>query len=290
MLEGDGAVIEARQRDVAGLPVRRVLPSARRRMVGPFIFLDEMGPVTLAPGDGIDVPAHPHIGLATVTYLFDGAMRHRDGLGTDQMIGPGEVNWMVAGRGLSHSERSDAASRAAVETVWGLQTWVALAEAAEDTAPFFEHFDAGALPEVRDGGVTLRVLLGEAYGETAPARVFSPMFYVAADLDAGARLPLEATYKERAIYIARGRISVGADEHEAGRLVVLAPEAMPAVTAVEDSRVMLLGGAPVGKRLIWWNFVASDQARIDGAKAAWRAGDFALPPGDDAEVIPAPPD
>ncbi len=290
MREGDGAVIEARRRDVAGLPVRRVLPAARRRMVGPFIFLDEMGPVTLAPGAGIDVPAHPHIGLATVTYLFDGSLRHRDSLGSDQMIGPGDVNWMVAGRGITHSERSDDAARADHETVWGLQTWVALPDNAEDRAPLFEHFDAGSLPEITGNGVVLRLILGEAYGETAPARVFSPLFYMAGELEAGARLPLETDYKERALYVADGQVSVGRDDHDAGRLVVLAPGTAPAVTAVTDSRVMLLGGAPVGPRLIWWNFVASTQDRLDTAKAAWRAGDFALPPGDDAETVPAPAD
>ena len=287
---GETRVIEARRRDVAGLPVRRVLPSARQRMVGPFIFLDEMGPVTLGPGSGVDVPAHPHIGLATVTYLFEGSLRHRDSLGTDQGIAPGDVNWMVAGRGISHSERSDDAARAAAEAMWGIQTWVALPDDAETCAPVFEHHGAAALPEINDEGVRLRLILGTAHGKTAPARVHSPLFYMAGEVAAGARLPMETRYREQAVYVVAGQINVDGAGHGAGRLVVLAPGAAAEITATADSRVMVLGGAPIGRRLIWWNFVASNQGLLDAAKAAWRAGDFALPPGDDEEIVPAPAD
>ncbi len=259
-------------------------------MVGPFIFLDEMGPVTLAPEQGIDVPAHPHIGLATVTYLFAGEMLHRDSLGTTQLITAGAVNWMIAGRGITHSERSSAAARAVDSPLWGIQIWVALPDEAEDMAPAFEHHGADDLPVIEADGAQVRVILGGWMGRTAPGRIYSPMGYAAADLAAGAELAIGPEYRERAVYIATGQVTVDGHDHGSGRLVVLPPGTTAVVTAHADSRLMLLGGAPVGPRLIWWNFVATNQARLDAAKAAWRAGDFALPPGDDQEIVAAPAD
>ncbi len=259
-------------------------------MVGPFIFLDEMGPMTLAPGQGVDVPAHPHIGLATVTYLFAGEMLHRDSLGTVQAIAPGDVNWMTAGRGITHSERSSAAARAVDSDLWGLQVWVALPGAAEDIAPAFEHHRATDLPVVEAAGVRVQVILGGWMSQTAPAQIYSAMGYAAADLTAGTELAIAPEYPERAVYIVNGKVAVDGSDHEPGRLVVLPPGATTVITARADSRLMLLGGATVGPRLIWWNFVASDQARLDAAKTAWRAGDFTLPPGDDQETVAAPAD
>ncbi|MHA7873471.1 MAG: pirin family protein, partial [Hyphococcus sp.] len=261
-------MIEPRTRDLGGFTVGRVLPYAKRRMVGPFIFLDEMGPATFAPGAGIDVRPHPHIGLATVTYLFDGELRHRDNLGCDQVIRPGDVNWMTAGRGIVHSERTDDAPRASGQHMHGIQSWVALPEDAEDTAPGFHHHPKDSLPVVERDGATMRLIAGEAFGAASPVETFSPIFYLGGDAVAGARIALPDQYEDRALYLVDGSVSVDGDPYDKGRLLVFASNAAPEITTASAARFMLLGGARLSERLIWWNLVASSQDRIDRAKAA----------------------
>jgi len=290
-------IIEPRRRDLGGFAVGRVLPYARRRMVGPFIFFDEMGPATFGPGDGVDVRPHPHIGLATVTYMFEGELRHRDSLGFDQVIRPGDVNWMTAGRGIAHSERTDDAPRRDGQRMHGIQTWVALPEAAAETEPAFHHHPKDTLPFLERDGARLRLIAGAAYGETSPVETFSPIFYLAAQADAGARLALPDDYPERAIYVVDGAVEVEGVSHEGGRMLVFGEDAAPVVDVTAPSRLMLLGGAPLGERLIWWNFVASSKERLETAKRDWAASAqagfrdtaFALPPGE-AEFIPLPED
>ncbi len=262
-------------------------------MVGPFIFFDQMGPAEFVTDQGIDVRPHPHIGLATVTYLFQGAILHRDSLGNVLEITPGAVNWMIAGRGIAHSERTGPAERAKPrKPLFGIQTWVALPDAAEDTDPGFEHAPAEALPLVEAEGKRVRLILGTAYGAAAPVKTFNAMFYADAELETGARLPLPDDHEDRAVYVLSGRIEVAGDEFEAGRMMVFRPGDRITVTALEPARLMLLGGETLGgPRHIWWNFVASSRERIEAAKDAWRRGDrarFRLPPGDDAEIIPLP--
>ena len=237
-------VVEPRERDLGdGFVVRRVLPAPRRRMVGPFIFWDEMGPVTLAPGRGLDVRPHPHIGLATITYLFEGEIFHRDSLGSDQVIWPGEVNWMIAGRGVTHSERTGTEARKQANRLFGIQTWVALPRDREDDDPSFEHHGKDALPYLENEGARLRLILGSAYGETAPARVFSEMFYADVELDPGATLPLPEEHEDRGVYVATGSVSIAATAYEAGRMVVVKPGLALSATAGESgARLMLLGG------------------------------------------------
>lgn len=283
-------VIVPRTRDIGGFEVRRVLPSSRRRMVGPFVFLDQMGPAVLPPGEGIDVRAHPHIGLATVTYLFDGTIIHRDSLGSRQAIRPGELNWMTAGRGIVHSERSDAEIRKRAERVAGLQIWVALPERDEECDPDFVHYGAGDLPVVEGDGKALRVIVGAAYGARAPVATLSEMVYVDASLRAGAALPVDADHEERAVYLVEGAVTVDGAAYEPGQLLVLAPGATPTIRAADDSRVVLLGGEPMdGPRHIWWNFVSSRRERIEQAKEDWRQGRFDPVPGE-SESIPLPDD
>lgn len=289
-------VIEPRTRDLGGFTVGRVLPFAKRRMVGPFIFFDEMGPADFAPGKGIDVRPHPHIGLATVTYLFDGEIRHRDSLGFDQVIRPGDVNWMTAGRGIAHSERTDDARRQSGQKMHGIQSWVALPEADAECAPSFHHHPKDTLPVIERDGVTMRLIAGEAFGETAPVKTYSPIFYLAADAAANADIPLP-DYEERAIYVVDGTINVDGEGYGAGKMVVFTAGAAPTIRATAPSRLMLLGGAPLGKRLIWWNLVATSRDRIDQAKVDWQSSadakfkdsPFSLPPGED-EFIPLPED
>jgi redox-sensitive bicupin YhaK (pirin superfamily) len=284
-------VLEPRPRDLGGFKVRRLLPAAGLQTIGPFIFFDHMGPAEFGPGDGVNVRPHPHIGLATVTYLFEGAFMHRDSLGNAVMIRPGDVNWMVAGRGIAHSERTpdevrDAHGRTRAH---GIQTWVALPREHEETAPSFEHHDARALPRVAGDGVELVVVAGTAYGQRSPVRVFSPTLYVDLTLQAGASWEVDGEHPERACYVAQGEVLIGDERHAEGRLVVLLPEARNViVTASTDARVMLAGGAPLdGARYIWWNFVASSQERIEAAKQAWRAQQVSPVPGD-PERIPLP--
>jgi redox-sensitive bicupin YhaK (pirin superfamily) len=283
-------VLVAPTRDLGdNILVRRALPSARRRMVGPFIFFDQMGPVAFDAGHGIDVRPHPHIGLATVTYLFEGEIVHRDTLGTVQRIRPGAVNWMTAGRGIAHSERTPEELRKSGGRLSGIQLWVALPKEHEEMAPSFQHTPASELPVFEDGGARVRVVLGEAYGKRSPVKVLWEMFYAAATLQAGARIPLPVQQRERAVYVAEGEAEVGGDVFKAGTLLVFRPgdEVSLRATALA-SKLLLLGGEPAdGPRHIWWNFVSSSRERIEAAKADWKAGRFGKVIGDD-ELIPLP--
>lgn len=282
-------VIETRRHDLGGFEVGRVLPFRKRRMVGPFIFFDRMGPHSLpAPiPKRTDVRPHPHIGLSTVTYLFEGEMTHRDSTGATQVIHPGALNWMTAGAGITHSERFDG-MRERGGAMDGIQSWVAVPQENEEDAPSFDHYAAEALPAIDDDGVTMRIIAGSAYGLRSPAKTHSPLFYVHAELNAGARIELPHEYEERAAYVARGSIEIGGTRCEAGQMPVIAQGAAPMLTALEDCRLMLLGGDRLGPRHIWWNFVSSRKDRIAQAAADWRAGRIALPPMDDAEFIPLP--
>ena len=283
-------VIETRQHDLGGgFHVGRVLPFRKRRMVGPFIFFDRMGPHDLAapiPGT-IDVRPHPHIGLSTVTYLFSGEMTHRDSTGVEQVILPGELNWMTAGGGISHSERFDG-MRAKGGRMDGIQAWVAVPEANEEDGASFDHYAAGSLPVLQDGGAQARLIAGSAYGLTSPAATHSPLFYLDAELQAGARLPLPDGYPERAVYVARGSVQADGNRYGVGEMAVYLGAEAASIEALEPTRVMLLGGEPLGTRHIWWNFVSSRKERIEQAKADWLAGRIALPPMDDQEFIPLP--
>jgi redox-sensitive bicupin YhaK (pirin superfamily) len=281
-------VVGPRLRPLEGLTVNRVWPTPRRRLIGPFIFLDHMQSVLLPAGAGLDVPPHPHIGLATVTYLFDGELLHADSLGMRQVIRPGELNWMTAGRGITHSERTTDADRAAASRLHGIQAWVALPRAAESMAPVFEHVAAEALPLIARDGVELRLMAGEAYGARAPVATASPLFYADAHLTTGASLELPPELGDRGVYIVAGRIGIDGRDYAAGQMLVLAAARPCRIHAQEPSRVMLLGGAPLdGDRAIWWNFVASDPATIEQAKADWVGGRFPQVPGDDG-YMPLP--
>jgi redox-sensitive bicupin YhaK (pirin superfamily) len=281
-------VVVPKPRDLGGFTVARVLPAIERRMVGPFVFLDQMGPTVFAPGTGIDVRPHPHIGLATVTYLFHGEILHRDSLGTVQAIRPGEINWMTAGRGIAHSERTPPALRASGGTLAGMQSWVALPKNDEETPPSFAHHAAAALPVVAGEGRQVRVLIGALYGAHSPVRTFSETLYADIALASGAILPVPAEPEERALYLIDGTVEIAGEALAPGRLVVLRPAAEVIVTALSAARLMLLGGARLdGPRHVWWNFVSSSQERIEQAKADWRAGRFAAVPGD-SEFIPLP--
>ncbi len=288
-------LIVPRARDLGGFEVRRALPAPQRQMVGPFIFFDQMGPAEFLTGQGIDVRPHPHIGLGTVTYLYDGEFEHRDSVGTHQMIYPGEVNWMVAGRGVTHSERTSAATRAGESNLFGIQTWVALPDSAEDKPASFEHHSEDALPYLEGEGKKLRLIIGRGWGETAPVSTFSDMFYADVVLEAHAILPLPDDHEDRGVYITSGSVVIAGDVFEAGQMMVFRPGDAIAIRAGEQgARLMALGGETLGgPRYIWWNFVASSRERIDEAKEAWAAGDwedgrFQLPPGDDQEFIPLP--
>jgi len=294
-VEAIGTVIVPRARDLGGFEVRRALPAPKRQMVGPFIFFDQMGPAEFVTGQGIDVRPHPHIGLATVTYLFRGALHHRDSLGTDRWIEPGAVNWMVAGRGITHSERTDGAIRDRPHALFGIQTWVALPAGAEDAPAAFEHAPRETLPLLEDDGKAVRLILGHGWGAHAPVATPSEMFYADAALAPGTGLPLPDEHEDRGVYVLEGSVDVGGQSFEAGQMMVFRPGHRISIHAGErGARVLLLGGATLeGPRYIWWNFVASSKERIEAAKQAWREGDwahgrFALPPGDDAEFIPLP--
>jgi len=282
--------IDARTRDLGdGFTVRRLLPAAARRMVGPFIFLDHMGPVQLAAGRGLDVRPHPHINLATVTYLFDGEILHRDSLGSEQLIRPGAVNWMTAGRGIVHSERSPADARKSGARVHGLQLWVALPKALEEVEPSFRHHGADSIPEVERPGARLRVVAGAAYGTASPVHLLSPLFYVEARLEPGAVLELPDEYAGRAAYVVDGAVSCDGASHRSSTMLVFRAGQPACIEALEAAQVMLLGGAPLdGERHIFWNFVSSSKERIERAKDDWRSRRFPLVPGDDEEFIPLP--
>jgi redox-sensitive bicupin YhaK (pirin superfamily) len=284
-------VIQSRPRDLGGFSVRRALPSPLRRLVGPFIFFDHMGPVTFGAGQGIDVRPHPHTALATITYLFEGEFVHRDSLGSTQAIRPGDVNWMIAGRGIVHSERTSQEVRARGGPVHGLQTWVAFPLKDEDTPPRFEHHPSSAMPAVELPGAHLRIVAGSAYGRTAPTGVLSPTLYAHALLDEGATLPIDDTHEERAVYVVDGAVECDGERFESGSMIVLEPHARAAVLAHGAANLMLVGGASLdGARHIYWNFVASSKERIERAKADWREGRFPKVPGDDVEFIPLPDD
>ena len=289
-------VIVPRARDLGGFEVPRAMPAPRRQMVGPFIFFDQMGPVEFLAGKGLDVRPHPHIGLATVTYLYKGKIHHRDSLGTDQWIEQGAVNWMVAGNGITHSERIDGETARTPQSMFGVQTWVALPKDHEDADAVFEHAPRDALPLLEGEGKQLRLILGSAYGETAPVKVYSETFYADALLEAGASIPMPDDHEDRGLYVMTGEVTVSGQTFGAGQMLVFRPgDRISARAGQAGARIMLLGGATMdGPRHIWWNFVASSKDRIEAAKEAWRAGDWAhgrfrLPPGDDQEFIPAPP-
>jgi redox-sensitive bicupin YhaK (pirin superfamily) len=281
-------VLDAHRKDLGGFEVARALPMAQARHVGPFVFLDQMGPAAFGPGQGIDVRPHPHIGLATLTYLFEGAIHHRDSTGVHQPILPGAVNWMTAGRGIVHSERTDPALRASGWRMHGMQAWIALPEEAEEVEPSFAHHPAETIPAFEDGAARLRLIAGEAYGLRSPAQGASPLFYVHATLGPGGRAAVPGGYRERAAYVAEGAVEVAGRAICAGQLVVFAPGESPVLTSEAGATVMLLGGESVGERHLWWNFVSSSKARIEQAKADWAAGRMALPEGDDQEFIPLP--
>ena len=284
-------VIEPRPRDLGDFAVRRVLPAAGQQTVGPFIFFDHMGPADFGPGQGVNVRPHPHIGLATVTYLFEGAFMHRDSLGTAQLIRPGDVNWMVAGRGIVHSERTPPEVRDAdgCTRAHGIQTWIALPRAEEEREPSFAHHAAASLPRIDRPGVILTVIAGTAYGQRSPVDVFSPTLYVDVQLAAGATVGVPDEHEQRACYVAQGRIEIDGKAYDEGQFMVLAAAAGPvSIRALGNSRVMLAGGAPLdGLRHIYWNFVSSSRERIEAARRDWREQRFAAVPGD-AERIPLP--
>jgi redox-sensitive bicupin YhaK (pirin superfamily) len=268
-----------------GFTVRRALPDAARRSVGPFVFFDQMGPTRLAPGKGLDVRPHPHIGLATVTWLFEGEILHRDSLGSVQAIRPGEVNWMTAGRGIVHSERSPDASRADGASLFGLQTWVALPAELEETEPAFSHHEA--LPQWQESGVTVQLILGDLLGLASPVATFSPTFYAQVALDRERRFALPAKHEERGVHVVEGEVEIGNARIAAGEMVVLETGVEVPVKAHQRARLMVFGGAPLGPRHVWWNFVSSRAGRIHQAAADWKAGRFSPVPGE-TEFIPLP--
>jgi len=282
-------VIVPRARDLGGFEVRRALPSAQRQMIGPFIFFDQMGPAEFLLGSGIDVRPHPHIGLSTVTYLFDGEIMHRDSLGTVLPIRPGELNWMTAGRGIAHSERTPPELRqVAGSKLFGIQSWVALSAGDEETTPDFVHYDAQEMPVLSGDGKNVRVIAGSILGGTSPVKTSSPMFYADVALAAGASVPLDPDYDERAIYTVSGEVDVAGDRFGPGNLLVFRPGDRITIRANGDARFMMLGGEPMdGPRFIWWNFVSSRKDRIEQAKVDWRLARFDSVPGD-AEFIPLP--
>ncbi len=282
-------VIVPRTRDLGdGFAVRRALPHGKRQMVGPFIFFDHFGPVQFIAGQGMDVRPHPHIGLATVTYLFDGSIMHRDSEGNIQEIQPGAMNLMTAGRGIAHSERTPDVQRTNGQQMLGLQSWVALPAGREEIAPSFQHYDAARLPTVADTGFKARVIAGSAFGATSPVEMVSPWFYVEVSLDAGMKVPLDADHEERAIYVVDGEIEIAGERFEGPRLLIFRPGDRITITAIRAARMMFLGGdALEGPRHIWWNFVSSSKERIEQAKQDWKTGRFAHVP-DETEFIPLP--
>lgn len=281
-------IVEGRPRDLGGFSVRRVLPASRRKTVGPFIFFDHMGPTTFPPGSGMDVRPHPHIGLATVTYLFEGRILHRDSLGNSQAIEPGAVNWMTAGRGIVHSERTSAEDRARDLHMHGIQSWIWLPEAQEECAPAFVHHPAATLPQLQVDGVQLRVIAGHAYGKKSPVKTLTETLYVEALLPPGGQLPVPATHDERAVYAVDALIEVDGAPYQPGSLLVLAPNVEVMIAAPQGARIMLLGGEKLnGERHLWWNFVSSSRERIEQAKSDWVNKRFASVAGD-VEYIPLP--
>ena len=284
-------VIEARSASLTtGLSVRRILPFRLRRMVGPYIFMDHAGPVDIHPAivSSMDVLPHPHIGLSTVSYLFDGQVTHRDSLGVQRVIRPGEVNWMTAGSGISHSERFEEPDALAGGALEMIQTWVALPEKAEESSPEFHNYMPDTLPVFTGKGIWMRLIAGNAYGLKNNVKIHSPLFYLHVNLDAGAGLELPKEHSERGVYITKGSLEISGSTYTAGQMLVFAPKEEPTILAKEATTLMLLGGEPLGERFIWWNFVSSRKERIEQAKADWKAGRIKLPPNDDQEFIPLP--
>jgi hypothetical protein len=282
-------VIVPRATDLGGFFIRRALPHVDRRMVGPFIFFDHIGPAVFRSGQGVDVRPHPHIGLATVTFLFEGEITHRDNLGYNAAIRPGAVNWMTAGRGIVHSERTAPELRSGGEHLHGLQCWVALPLSDEEMAPSFEHYGEEALPTMSGEGKSVRVITGKAFGLSSPVKTRWDTIFAEVTLEPGTKMPLDADYEERAIYVVEGEIDVGGDRFGKDRLLVFRPNDRITVTAVTAARIVILGGAAMdGPRHIWWNFVSSSEERINQAKADWKLGRWAPVPGDTSEFIPLP--
>ena len=281
-------IITPKTKDLGEFTVRRSLPDERRKLVGPFIFFDHMGPAEFAPGNGVNVRAHPHIGIATITYLFDGVIRHRDSLGYDQEIRPGAVNWMTTGSGIVHSERTPPAMLEAGSTLHGIQSWVALPDGDEERDAAFDHYPAEDIPAVTRDGAAIRVILGDAYGVSSPVRTAGETLYVELRLAAGAEVGIEAESVEKAVYVVAGSIVVDGEAVSEGTLVTFADNTAPSLRATTDAHVMLLGGEPIGSdRTIWWNFVSSSKERIEQAKADWREGRFDMIEGE-SEFIPLP--
>jgi redox-sensitive bicupin YhaK (pirin superfamily) len=282
-------VIAPRTRDLGdGFTVRRALPDPRRGMIGPFIFFDQMGPATLAPGQGLDVRPHPHIGLATITYLFEGEILHRDSLGVVQPIRPGEVNWMTSGQGIVHSERTAPEHRVSGSSIFGIQLWVALPKEHEEVAPSFAHYDASEMPFIEERNLRVHLITGTLFGARSPVKTLSEMFYADALMQPGSSFSLPAEHEERGIYVARGAVDVDGTRYEAGQLLVLAKRNAVTIAASEAARVLLLGGDPMeSPRYIWWNFVSSSKERIAQAKEDWRAQRFGQVPRE-TEFIPVP--
>jgi redox-sensitive bicupin YhaK (pirin superfamily) len=286
-------VIEARKASIApGMCVKRILPFRLRRMVGPFIFMDHAGPVTSAPATGrsLDVLPHPHIGLSTVSYLFGGQVTHRDSLGVEQIIRPGEVNWMTAGRGIAHSERFEDPAALAGGQLEMIQTWVALPEKDEEDAPSFNNYKPEELPIHTDKGVWMRLIAGDAYGLRNDVKTLSPLFYLHAVIEKGAHFGLPKEHSERGVYVAKGSIEVNGQSYEEGKMLVFSKGVDPILYAKENSTLMLMGGEPLGERFIWWNFVSSRKERIEQAKEDWKQGRIILPPNDNKEFVPLPED
>jgi redox-sensitive bicupin YhaK (pirin superfamily) len=282
-------VIVPRTRDLGdGFAVRRALPHGKRQMVGPFIFFDHFGPVQFVSGSGMDVRPHPHIGLATVTYLFDGSIMHRDSEGNIQEIQPGAMNLMTAGRGIAHSERTPDVQRANGQKMLGLQSWIALPQGREEIDPTFQHYGAESLPSVQDTGFTARIIAGSSFGVSSKVEMVSPWFYTEVRLEAGHSVPLDADHEERAIYIVDGEIEIAGDRYEGPRMLIFRPGDRITVRAIRTTRMMFLGGTALeGPRYIWWNFVSSSKERIEQAKQDWKTGRFAHVPNE-TEFIPLP--
>ncbi|HWL56228.1 MAG TPA: pirin family protein [Paracoccus sp. (in: a-proteobacteria)] len=294
-LESIETLIIPRARDLGDFEVKRALPAPKRQMVGPFIFFDQAGPAEFLTGQGVDIRPHPHIGLGTVTYLYQGDFHHRDSTGADQVVLPGEVNWMVAGKGVTHSERTSEAGRKGPHSLFGIQTWIALPETHEDMDPTFEHHEKKTLPEFEDSGIHGRLILGRAYGERAPVTLYSDTFYLDITLDPGALFPLPDDHEDRGIYVTQGSVLISGQEFPAGQMMVFRPgDRITVAAGAQGARIMALGGETLnGPRYIWWNFVASSKERIEHAKEAWQAADwgqgmFNLPRGDNREFIPLP--
>jgi len=281
--------IEGRRRDVGGFHVRRFLPSRACPSVGPFVFFDHAGPAQLAAGQGMDVPPHPHIGLATVTYLFEGALVHRDSLGSQQEIRPGDINWMTAGRGIVHSERTPAELRRAGSCMNGLQLWVGLPVADEETAPEFHHYPGETLPSLQVGSANVRILAGSAYGKSSPVHTFSPLFLLDIRLPAGSSLSVPEEYPERAAYVIDGEMECGDERAAAGSMIVFPRDANIVIHSTSHCRLVLFGGAPLdGDRHLYWNFVSSSKQRLEQARRDWKEGRFPKVPGDEKEFVPIP--